>query len=258
MRAKGVHLLMLVVAMLFITVPAAAQGAPAAPDETGVVPEEAGPTDPAEGEAAEPGGEAGEEAAESDDLTTADEAYEIKMKNLEEKVNQLKENIFRSKARLMLLQETILHGVIAGSKAVIIHKNDMGGAYNLESVAYYLDGAPIFGRIDIDGSLSSDEEIEIYNGTIEPGNHLLAAYVVYRGSSPLFVYVEGIQVKLKASHAFKAEEGKITKIDVIGHDEGGVTARFDRRPAVKFETRFFDLQEEDFEEGEGVAADETQ
>jgi len=49
-------------------------------------------------------------------ISSADEAYEVKLKSLEEKVNQLKEKIFRSKTRLMLLQETLMHGVIAGSR----------------------------------------------------------------------------------------------------------------------------------------------
>ncbi len=181
-------------------------------------------------------------------MASGDDAYELKLKQLEEKVNQLKEKIFRSKTRLLLLQETILHGVIAGSKSVITHKNDIGSVYKLESVAYYLDGAPIFGKIDIDGDLNNDKEIEIYNGTIQPGNHLLSVYMVYRGHSAVFVYVEGIQVKLKSSYTFKAEEGKITKIDVVGYDKGGSTARFEERPAVKYQTHFYDLQEENLED----------
>ncbi len=198
-------------------------------------------------------------AAVGDDtggLASADEVYDLKMKELEEKVNQLKEKIFRSKTRLLLLQETILHGVIAGSKAVITHKNEMGGAYRLESVAYYLDGAPIFGKIDIDGDLSGKESIEIYNGTIQPGKHMLSVYMVYRGDSSVFVYVEGIQVKLKSSYTFKAEEGKISLIDVVGFDKGGVMAKFEDRPAVKYNTRFTDLQEKDIESTSG-ATDKT-
>ncbi|RJO66796.1 MAG: dihydrolipoamide acetyltransferase [Myxococcales bacterium] len=183
-------------------------------------------------------------AAERDPyVATGDEAYELKLRELEEKVNQLKEKIFRSKTRLMLLQETILHGVLAGSKAVITHQNLMAGTHRLESVAYYLDGAPIFGKINLDGSLDGDKRMDIYNGTLQPGNHMLSVYMVYRGSSSVFVYVEGVQVKLKASYTFKAEEGKITKISVVGYDKGGVTAKFEDRPAVKFDTSFADLQE---------------
>lgn len=188
---------------------------------------------------------AGSDASNGNKLSTGDHAYELQLRQLEEKVNNLKEKIFRSKARLMLLQETILQGVIAGSKTVITHQNLMGKNFKLESVAYYLDGAPIFGKINLDGSLDGDKEIEIYNGTIQPGNHLLSVYMVYRGASSLFVYVEGFQVKLKSSFNFKAEEGKITKVNVIGFDQGGVLSKFEDRPAVKFETSFADLQSEE-------------
>jgi len=212
----------------------------------------------AEGEGAKPSapqepGLAGKSGPGSQALTSSDEVYEIKLKQLEEKVNQLKEKIFRSKTRLLLLQETILHGVIAGSKAVITHRNLMESSYKLESVAYYLDGAPIFGKIDIDGDLDKKKEIEIYNGTIQPGNHMLSVYMVYRGDSAVFVYVEGIQVKLKSSYTFKAEEGKVTHIEVIGYDKGGVLAKFNERPAVKYETHFADLQEDE----KGKAGAET-
>jgi hypothetical protein len=185
--------------------------------------------------------------AEADGLETGQQTHDLQLRQLEEKVNHLKEKIFRSKARLMLLQETILHGVIAGSKTVITHRNQMGAGFKLESVAYYLDGAPIFGKINLDGGLDSDKPIEIYNGTIQPGNHLLSVYMVYRGDSSVFVYVEGIQVKLKTSYSFKAEEGKISHIDVVGFDKGGVTSKFDERPAVKFETRFSDIQDEEIQ-----------
>lgn len=179
------------------------------------------------------------------DLSTADEAYELKLREMEERVNQLKEKIYRSKARLLLLQEKILHGVLAGAKVVVTHKNTMGAGYRLESASYYLDGEPIFGRIDVDGSLNKAKELEIFKSAIQPGNHLLSVYMVYRGSSSVFVYVEGVQVKLKSSTTFKAEEGKVTKIDVVGYDAGGVLAKFEDRPAVKFTTQFQDLKEED-------------
>ena len=58
--------------------------------------------------AATPGVAAAAEAAKSSGV---DEAFELKVKSLEENVNELKEKIFRTKARLLLLQETVLGGV---------------------------------------------------------------------------------------------------------------------------------------------------
>src|SRR5262245_53288358 len=71
-------------------------------------------------------------------------SYTVRLHDLERRVNELKERIFRSKARLNLLKETVLHGVIAGSRAVIMHRNEMGNTYTLIRLTYALDGAEIF------------------------------------------------------------------------------------------------------------------
>ena len=55
----------------------------------------------------------------------------VKLRGLEERVNELKEKIFRSKARLVLLQEAVLHGTITGARAVLVHKNEMSGSFKL-------------------------------------------------------------------------------------------------------------------------------
>src|SRR3954466_3319745 len=85
---------------------------------------------------------------------TADEAFNTRVKTLEEQVVDLKEKIYRSKARLLLLQETVLGGDLStGARAVLFHKNEMGNSFVLESVAYALDGAPIFTKVNEDGDL---------------------------------------------------------------------------------------------------------
>src|SRR5882757_4767880 len=58
--------------------------------------------------------------------TSANGSYTVRLHDLERRVNELKEQIFRSKARLNLLKETVLHGVIAGARAAITHRNEMG------------------------------------------------------------------------------------------------------------------------------------
>ena len=169
--------------------------------------------------------------------------YDVKIKQLEENISQLKEKIFRSKARLLVLQETILKGVIAGAKAVVVHEDQLGGLYYLESVAYYLDGNPIFGRTNENGELKPGTDLQVYDGNVNPGNHMLTVYMVYRGQSSVFSYIEGIKVKLKANYVFKAEEGKVTRVDVKGFDKGGVTAQFEKRPGVKFDSNYLDFTE---------------
>lgn len=158
----------------------------------------------------------------------------LRLRALEERVNELKEKIFRSKARLVLLQEAILHGTITGSRAVIVHNNAMGGSFKLEQAQYALDGAPIYSKQG--GELDVRDEFEIFNGSIVPGTHQISVYLVYRGNGfGVFSYLNDYQFKIKSSHTFVAEEGKQTTINVVGYEKGGLATELKDRPAVRYD-----------------------
>ena len=53
----------------------------------------------------------------------------VRLKALERSVSDLKEQVFRTRARLNLLKETVLGGVIGASRCVIKHKNEMGATF---------------------------------------------------------------------------------------------------------------------------------
>ena len=168
---------------------------------------------------------------------TADEAFTTRVKTLEENVVDLKEKIFRTKARLLLLQETVLGGDLStGARAVIFHRNEMGSAFVLESVAYALDGAPVFTKVDVNGDLDKREEFEIFNGRIVPGNHQIAVRMVYRGSGyGIFSYLEGYKFKLQSNQTFNAEGAKVTTVKVVGYEKGGITADIKDRPGIRYD-----------------------
>jgi hypothetical protein len=169
---------------------------------------------------------------------------ELQVRTLEERVSDLKEKIFRSKARLMNLQELVVGGdVTSGSKAVLVHRNEMGSSFYLESVAYALDGAPIFTKADVDGDLEKRSEFEIFNGRIVPGNHQIAVQLTYRGHGyGIFSYLEGYKFKVQSSYTFNAEPGKVSNIKVVGFEKGGITAEMKDRPAVRYDV---DVQREE-------------
>lgn len=174
--------------------------------------------------------------AEKSQPIIEDTDYAIRLRNLEERVNHLKERIFRSKARLILLRETVLNGVISGAKARIVHRNEMGASFSLEQVSYSLDGAPLFNKTDTEGGLDDKEEIELFNGSIVPGNHNISVYLLYRGNGyGVFSYLNGYTFKIKSSYAFTAEEGKITTVRVVGYEKGGFTTDLKDRPAIRYD-----------------------
>jgi hypothetical protein len=168
---------------------------------------------------------------------TAEEKNELQVRTLEERVSDLKEKIFRTKARLMNLQEMVIGGdITSGSKAVLVHANEMGSSFYLESVAYALDGAPIYTKVDVEGDLEKRGEFEIFNGRIVPGNHQISVQMIYRGHGyGVFSYLEGYKFKVQSSYTFNAEPGKVNTIKVVGFEKGGITAELKDRPAVRYD-----------------------
>ena len=172
---------------------------------------------------------------DTDENKAAEDEYNIKLKNLEEKVNQLKEKVFRSKARLLLLQETVLTGIIASAKVHIIQNNEMGYFFKIESVTYSLDGVPIFSKVDKDGELKRDFDI-LPTSNLVAGNHNLTALVVVRGSGHgFFSYLDGYKFKIRSTVSFLTEEGKVTRIKIIPFEKGNLSTELKDRPSVRFE-----------------------
>jgi hypothetical protein len=164
--------------------------------------------------------------------------YGVRLRDLEQRINELKEQIFRSKARLSLLAETVLQGVVAGSQARIVHENKMGNSYRLVKVVYALDGAPIFNKADEEGALGEQDEFDIYNGSMVPGEHTLTVKLEYRGHGyGIFSYLKGYRFKVSSSHTFTAPEGKALTLSVVGYEKGGPTAPLEERPALRFVER---------------------
>ncbi len=161
----------------------------------------------------------------------------VEVRSLEEKVNALKEKVFKSKARLVLLRETVLEGVISSARAVITHRNDMGSSFRLLEMSYSLDGENLlFKTMDSDTD-SRGKEVELFSGSIPAGTHNLSVVLVYRGHGHgLFTYLDAYQFKIKSSYPFTAEEGKQIVVKSIAYERGGITTELQRRPNIRFET----------------------
>ncbi len=161
--------------------------------------------------------------------------YAVRLRDLEQRVNELKEQIFRSKARLSLLAETVLEGVVGGGQAVIVHENRMSDSYKLVRVVYALDGAPIFTKADEEGTLGDQEEFQVYNGSIVPGEHTLTVNLEYRGHGyGVFAYLQGYRFKVRSTYTFAVPEGRISTLHVVGYEKGGPTTPLEERPAVRY------------------------
>jgi hypothetical protein len=161
--------------------------------------------------------------------------YTIRMKSLERNVNELKEQVFRTKARLSQLKETVLGGVIGASRGVIRFRNEMGNSFRLVQAVYALDGVQIYSKSDDSGQLGEMKEFDIYNGAIQPGSHTLTAQLRYRGNGfGVFSYLKGYTWNVRSSQTFVAGEGKATIVTVVGYEKGGMTTSMEDKPAIEF------------------------
>jgi len=171
-------------------------------------------------------------------VTADPQSFDLELRTMEEDVNALKEQVFRSKAILQLLKEIVAQGSSTGSRATIWHVNKLGAAYRIESVSYYLDGQGRFSQTDTNGDLNSTKELEVWDGAIPPGSHTLSATIKVRGDGMgLFSYVENYTFTVQASDNFEAEEGKSCQVRTLVGQRKGIARSFTERVNVTFETR---------------------
>lgn len=206
------------------------------------------------------------EGLEFEQGETPEDVYDMRIRELETRVDDLKEKVFQSKSRIVLLKETVLSGNISGSRAIINHNTEVGGAYQLMRVLYSLDGARVFNQSDKNGSLADKKNFEIYNGSISPGNHKLSILLELKGSGfGVFSYMEGYKFRIKDSCQFKAQSGKNTIVDVELFDRGRGKYEYEERPAIRCSVSSVDYAAEDIanaatetSEGGDTAASEQQ
>jgi hypothetical protein len=166
---------------------------------------------------------------------TTEGGYTVRLRSLERNVSDLKEQVFRVKARLNLLKETVLGGVIGASRCVIRHKNEMGSQFRLIKAVYALDGVQILSKADDTGRLAEMTEFDIYNGAIQPGSHTITVQLVYQGYGyGVFSYLKNYKFNVRSSNTFVAGDGKATIVTVVGYEKGSITTNMEEKPAVEF------------------------
>ncbi|WP_236644108.1 hypothetical protein [Sorangium cellulosum] len=161
--------------------------------------------------------------------------YAVRLRDLEQRIDELKEQIRRSHTRLSLLSDTILSGGGAGSRASIRFNNELSSAFRVTRVLIVLDGAVQYNKTDQSGALAEQTEIPIFNGSVPPGDHTLQVLVNLQGNGyGVFSYLRGYRFEVRSSHSFTAVEGKTINLQAVAFEKGGVTTPLEERPAVRF------------------------
>jgi len=161
--------------------------------------------------------------------------YQVRLRELEQRVDELKEQIRRSHTRLSLLSETILSGGVGGARAEVKFTNDMSSVFRLNRALFVLDGAVQYNKQDDTGALAAQKEIPIFSGSVPPGDHTLQVLLQFRGYGyGVFSYLRGYRFEVKSTHSFTITEGKTMELETGAYEKGGVTTPVEQRPAVRF------------------------
>jgi len=161
--------------------------------------------------------------------------YSVRLRDLEQRINELKEQIRRSHTRLALLSESILSGITAAAKAEVVFENEMSSAFRLKRIVALYDGAPLATKTDEKDNIGDMKEVPLYNELVQPGDHTVQVLIEYQGNGyGIFSYLKGYKFEVRSSRSFTAIEGKTIQLRVIGYEQGGPTTPIEEKPAVRF------------------------
>lgn len=161
--------------------------------------------------------------------------YSVRLRDLEARVDELKDQIRRSHTRLALLSDTILSGGAAGSRAEVLFKNEMSSAFKLTRALFVVDGAVQYNRTDESGALADQKEIPIFQGSMPPGDHTVQVVLNFQGNGyGVFTYLRGYKFEVKSAHSFTAVEGKTLALIATALEKGGVTTPLEQRPTIEW------------------------
>jgi hypothetical protein len=161
--------------------------------------------------------------------------YAVRLRDLEARVDELKDQIRRSHTRLALLSDTIMSGGASGSRAEVAFDNEMSNAFRLVRALFVIDGTVQYNRQDETGALADQKNIPIFSGSVPPGDHTVQVLLSFQGNGyGVFTYLKGYHFEVKSSHSFTAVEGRTLALTATALEKGGVTTPLEQRPSVEW------------------------
>lgn len=159
-----------------------------------------------------------------DDFAVRLNVLDSRMGSLEDKVD--------------LLKETALGASITRCHAIITHVDEVGSGFELESITYSLDDEVIYEGTEEAATLPSGDKMQVFNGLMNPGEHILKVSMIYRGSAiGFFTYLEGYRFKVDSAYRMKAADGRMNRLNVVSFAKKDITAETKDRLAVRYDLK---------------------
>ncbi len=171
-------------------------------------------------------------------LATADASeasHAIRLREVERRIDELKEKIRVRQTKLALLTDSIFDKVTAAARADIGFENDMSGLFKLQRIVVLYDGAPLASKTDEKDGIAAMKEIPLYGAFVQPGEHTLQVLLEYRGNGDgIFSYLNGYKFEVRSTRSFTAVEGRTLSLRIVGYEQGGPLTPFEEKPAVRY------------------------
>jgi hypothetical protein len=119
---------------------------------------------------------------------------------------------------------------------VIRARASTGAAFRLVRVNSWVDGREVFACQG--DRLPPGAEIELFEGSLPPGDHHLLVIAEYSGNGHhVFSYFDQYHYRARSSTQFRLGEGDRADLTVDLRDRGGANTAFEDRLAIAFRSR---------------------
>ena len=164
--------------------------------------------------------------------------YVVRLRDLEQHVDELKEQIRRSHTRLSLLSDTILSGGAGGARAEITFRNDLSSAFRLTGALFVLDGAVQYDKPDESTTPARSPTRKTSRFSLARSRRVITRCKSCCSCAAMATACSrtsrGIGSRCRPAIPCSFTEGKTVKLDVIAWEKGDVTTNLTDRPAIRF------------------------
>ncbi len=164
--------------------------------------------------------------------------HETVIARLDARLDEVSSRLERVADQVGVLRDTALGAGVEATRAVLVHKNQLGRAFALERIRYVLDGGVLLEKVDEGGNLSGLEDLVLFDGRIEPGEHVLEVEGVCRGGGfGVFSYVEAYRFRLTSRYILNVREGRSTRLEIVLYQRPDLTLEAAKRLDLRYDVQ---------------------
>lgn len=161
-------------------------------------------------------------------------AYTVRLKDLQERVELLHEQVRRMQQRQKLLGASVPS---SGPVQAEIDVRDLTtSAFVLMGVKVWLDDQLVYQRSE-GGAAVGDRAVTAFRGGVAPGEHTVRVSVDLAGNSALLPYMRAYHFEVRDERRFVATEGHAASVTIGAFERGDVTTPLEQRPAISWDTQ---------------------